>query len=105
MITRRKFLKLLSAILPAAVVTKLPMGSMVNPVEGISFDKDPNFIWRKVGISEQEFRRMYPRSRVKFDSVNYGVVSFYSGTQWPKEAQAMLNRRRSKVLDILSRKS
>lgn len=85
--------------MPAAVVTKLPMGSMVNPVEGISFDKDPNFIWRKVEISEQQFRRMYPRSRVKFDSVNYGVVAFRA------RDQRELNMRRSKVLDILSYKA
>lgn len=118
MITRRRFIGLLAAILPAAMVPIKPMETKApipQPKSGKGIKErffiDPGHeryshmldayqytAWRTKELSEKQFRRLYPASRVKFDTVNYGTVAFRSNLQRD------YNLHRSKVLDIIGRK-
>lgn len=132
MITRRKFLSFLAAVLPAAWVSIEPMRQQADKFKLIPYhdiiildqrrrpgryrpgrysesDKD---LWKDQQMGSWEttvrerfshiddaYRYMVGARRPKFDNKNYGTIAYTA------RFQRELNMRRSKVLDIISRKA
>jgi hypothetical protein len=86
-ITRRTLLKYLAFVLPASMVPFAPMGKQASaPQPEFNGDLKPYPMYTS-------FRK------VNFNSKNYGIVAIHAGSQ------RELNRRASKILDIIAKKA
>jgi len=127
MITRRKFLSFLAAVLPAAWVSIDPMGRQATTLDPKKFKNlESTGTWVGVDLAGESDRDLWEKQlmgswdipvrdrfshiddayqymvgarRPKFDNKNYGTIAYTA------RFQRELNMRRSKVLDIISRKA
>lgn len=87
-ITRRLFIKILALALPASMVPLAPMGEQPTPPQ-------PELELKPYPM----YTQLIQTRKLRFDSKNYGIVAIQA------PSQRILNKRASKVLDIISRKS
>ena len=99
---RRSFIKILVAGLVSPFLPSRSYSSEKAIPDPRKYSREPfshmSDSFRYMAGPDESFPVITGR-RVEFNSKDYGVVSFYSGHEWPSDLQRELNKRQSLALN------